>query len=162
MLPIKYLKGDILQANREGPIIIPHCCNDEGKWGRGFVVPLARKWPITKTEYRKWFLNEGVTPKPFALGEVQLVPVEDNTWVANLIGQRGIKYKDNPTPVRYEALAKGFEFISNFALYKKAEIHTIRLGCGLAGGEWEIVEQLLKDHFCAKDIQVTIFDLEKK
>jgi hypothetical protein len=66
------------------------CCNDEGGWGRGFVLALSRRWSEPERRYRAWARGEEDSA-PFALGQVQLVPVEESLWVANLIGQHGIR-----------------------------------------------------------------------
>ena len=32
--------------------IIPHICNDQGGWGRGFVLALSKKWKAPERAYR--------------------------------------------------------------------------------------------------------------
>lgn len=64
-----------------------HICNDIETWGKGFVLALSARWKEPEKQYREWFKSE----KYLALGQVQFVRVADNTWVANLIGQRDIR-----------------------------------------------------------------------
>ena len=33
-----------------------------------------------------------------------------------------------------------------------------RIGCGLAGGKWEIVENIIKDEFTKKGVEVYVYD----
>ncbi len=51
---ISYVVGDATALQGEGPKIIAHVCNDAGGWGKGFVLPLARRWPQTRTAYKTW------------------------------------------------------------------------------------------------------------
>jgi hypothetical protein len=34
-----------------------------------------------------------------------------------------------------------------------------RIGCGLAGGRWELVEPLVIGHLVRRDVAVTVYDL---
>ena len=83
-MSIQYRTGDATQPETDGPAIIVHCCNDNGGWGRGFVVAISKRWREPETAYRA--LTERV------LGAVELVPVTSTTgapwWVANIIGQQ--------------------------------------------------------------------------
>lgn len=42
-MPIHYITGDATIPIGEGKKIIAHVCNDIGAWGKGFVLPLAKK-----------------------------------------------------------------------------------------------------------------------
>ena len=156
MTPIRYLKGDATDPQAAGPKIIAHCCNDLGKWGAGFVLALSARWPQPETDYRAW-AKLGATGG-FALGAVRFVPVRADIVVANLIGQRGIKRGSKGPPIRYEALAAGLATVGDHALATGASVHMPRIGCGLAGGKWELVEPLIEQHLCAHGVAVTVYD----
>ncbi len=145
---ITYLKGDATKPSSLGNKIIIHCCNNKGKWGAGFVLALSRKWPRTKTTYLQNSLE---------LGTISLLQVEKEIYVANVIGQDG--YGRRGRYVKYEALRKGLGKVAIFATSNKASIHGPRLGSGLAGGEWTIIEAILEDVFIKDGINVTIYDL---
>jgi O-acetyl-ADP-ribose deacetylase (regulator of RNase III) len=153
---INYLKGDATKPLVEGNKIIVHICNDIGGWGAGFVLAVSKRWKAPEMDYRKWFKSN----KNFKLGEVEFVEVEQDLWVANLIGQHDI-YRDkkgNP-PIRYEAVEAGLYKIASFALEKKASIHMPRIGCGLAGGKWEQIEPIILNTLIQKNISVNVYDL---
>jgi len=152
---IEYLKGDATQPKTAGNKFIAHVCNDIGGWGAGFVVALSRRWPEPEAAYREWFRIQQPT---FALGEVQLVQVEDDLWVANMIGQRSIKGRSEGPPIRYEAIEDALEKLALLAQEKSASVHMPRIGCGLAGGKWERIEPLIQKTLCAKDLQVFVYD----
>jgi hypothetical protein len=41
-----------------------------------------------------------------------------------------------------------------------ASVHLPRIGCGLAGGRWELIEPLITATLCARDIATTVYDHE--
>jgi len=152
---INYVKGDATQPQASGNKIIAHVCNDIGNWGKGFVLALSARWPQPEQEYRKWFKSK----QNFALGVVQFVAVEENLWVANMIGQRNIKKdKQGNPPVRYDAIAKAFAQVAVFAKEKNASVHMPRIGCGLAGGTWDKMEPIITEELINKDIPVIVYD----
>lgn len=162
-MPITYVLGDATRPQGEGLKIIVHCCNDVGAWGAGFVVALSRRWPGPEEAYRRWFDERGPEAFRDLLGAVQLVPVEEDIWVANLIGQVGLrKGLDGAIPVRYDALARGFARIAGHAIENpdlKVSAHMPRLGCGLAGGSWDEVEPLVEKHLVEAGVPATVYDL---
>src|SRR6267154_2491317 len=97
MPSIQYVTGDATRPSGQGRKIIAHVCNDQGRWGKGFVRAISARWPESEKVYRAWF-DEKVG---FELGAVQFIEVEQETLVANMIGQHGIKDKDGVPPIRY-------------------------------------------------------------
>jgi O-acetyl-ADP-ribose deacetylase (regulator of RNase III) len=126
--------------------------------GKGFVLAVSKRWEEPKTEYRKWYAagKEG----GFALGGVQFVQVEPYIWVANMVGQRGIKRGSSGPPIRYEAVAACLQQVAAKARELDASVHMPRIGCGLAGGEWSEVEPLIQQHLVGAGVAVTVYDFE--
>jgi O-acetyl-ADP-ribose deacetylase (regulator of RNase III) len=154
-MDINYIKGDATNPTGNGNKIIVHICNDIGGWGKGFVMAISKRWKLPEQRYREWFK----TKDNFNLGQVQFVQVEEELWVANLIGQHKINKDENGNaPIRYEAILLGLEKVGQFANDKKATIHMPRIGCGLAGGTWDKIEPLINSSFTKKSIQVTVYD----
>jgi O-acetyl-ADP-ribose deacetylase (regulator of RNase III) len=89
-----------------------------------------------------------------------MVQVEKYMYVANMIGQKGIKTGSNGVPVRYEAIEKCFGKISHEALQINASIHMPRIGCGLAGGKWEEIEPIIERTCLQKNVEVYVYDFE--
>lgn len=131
-------------------------CNDIGGWGKGFVLALSKKWKVAEEAYRQWYRSQ----EGFSLGAVQFVKVADDIYVANMIGQQGI-YKDSKglPPIRYEAVRQCLKEVALFATKHEASVHMPRIGCGLAGGKWELIEEIIKEELIAKGIAVTVYDL---
>lgn len=153
---INYIKGDATSPQGDGNKIIAHICNDMGGWGRGFVLAISAKWSLPESSYRAW----SGSGSDFVLGNMQLVQVETDTWVANIIGQKGIKKdQEGLPPVRYEAIRSGLTKLCLEADRLSASVHMPRIGCGLAGGSWEMMEPIIAAELVNKGIAVTVYDL---
>lgn len=151
---IVYINGDATSPLAKGVKIIAHICNDIGGWGKGFVLAISAKWKEPEKQYRLWYNSK----ENFNLGEVQFVQVEQYIYVANMIGQKGIKTGSKGPPIRYEAVEKCLEKLSEKAVELNASIHMPRIGCGLAGGKWEKIESLINKNLIEKGIDVIVYD----
>lgn len=154
---LHYLTGDAAAPDTPGHKIIAHVCNDGGGWGKGFVRALSKRWKTPEQCYRAAFADR----RP-ALGDVQFVQVEDDITVANIIGQHGIRSARNktaPAPIRYEAVRAGLLVVARHAQTHQASVHMPRIGCGLAGGHWALIEPIINETLIAAGIQTWIYDL---
>ena len=157
-MPINYLKGDATNPVGAGNRIITHCCNDRGFWNAGFVKALSRRWSEPERSYRRW--AAGNSNVPFALGNVQFVKVETALCVANIIGQAGITKRNQTTPpIRYDAIRKGLITVRDLAFTYNASIHMPRMGARLAGGQWDLIAEIIESELCNYGLQVTVYDL---
>ena len=141
---LEYINGDAtypeLQIKWRKNIIIAHICNDIGRWGSGFVLAVSKRWKKPEKEY--YSICE------YNLGDVQYVNVEENITVANMIAQRSVRdytTKNYPPPIRYEMLRQCLVDVNNKAMYSEAEIHMPKIGAGLAGGDWNIIETIINE-----------------
>ena len=155
---ITYTKGDATRPQGEGPKIICHVCNDVGGWGAGFVLAISRRWKQPEQEYRAWYA--GRETNDFDLGAVQFVQVEPELWVANMVAQTGLRRTKAGPPLRYDALAVCLGHVASKANELGASVHMPRIGCGLAGGEWSLVEPLIVEHLGRRGVAVTVYDFE--
>jgi O-acetyl-ADP-ribose deacetylase (regulator of RNase III) len=156
MSGITYVRGDATVPSVKGVKVIAHVCNDIGGWGKGFVLAVSRRWPEPEAAYRAWHRDRAAND--FALGAVQLVQVERYVWVANMIGQRGIRTGSKGVPVRYEAVDTALGRLADRAAELNASVHMPRIGCGLAGGTWSRVEPLITGRLVERGIPVTVYD----
>lgn len=152
---IDYKNGDATTPENKGNKIIVHVCNDIGAWGKGFVMAISKRWKEPERSYRDWFK----TKDNFVLGQVQFVQVEDELWVANLIGQHKInKDEQGNAPIRYEAILSGLDKVGQYALENNMTVHMPRIGCGLAGGTWDKIEPIIQSTLTGRNISVTVYD----
>ncbi|MEV4505472.1 macro domain-containing protein [Streptomyces klenkii] len=156
---LAYVRGDATRPAGTGSKIIAHVCNDAGGWGKGFVLALSRRWPQPEAAYRQWHRDRATND--FALGATQLVQVDADLWLANMIGQHGIRSRTSTArPVRYEAIDQALTTLAAHATERNASVHMPRIGCGLAGGTWEEIEPLIIHRLIEQDVPVTVYDLE--
>lgn len=135
---INYIQGDATAPIGEDNKIIAHICNDKGGWGAGFVMALSKKWKEPETKYRN--------KKSYVLGTVDYVKVEDGLWVANMIAQHNTGRDENgDIPLRYTALVHCLINLNVMAEHLNASIHLPKIGSGLAGGDWKIIEQIIRE-----------------
>jgi O-acetyl-ADP-ribose deacetylase (regulator of RNase III) len=156
MTDIRFLKGDATSPQAKGHKVIAHICNDLGKWGQGFVMALSARWPEPERAYRAW--HRGRAANDFGLEAVLLVPVEPYVWVANMVAQHGVRGGTRTPPIRYDAVEECLAKLAVKALELGASVHMPRIGCGLAGGKWEVIEPLIVKTLCRSDVPVTVYD----
>ncbi len=154
---IKYVVGDATEPQGDGRKIIAHVCNDQGVWGAGFVLALSKKSCIPEVRYRLW---AGICGRrTFKLGNIQVVPFDTDIRVANMIAQHGLSKKDGVPPIRYIFLSNCLLKLERVCRDTGETIHMPRIGCGLAGGDWSRVSQLIQHFLCDRGVAVTVYDL---
>lgn len=135
---ITYLKGDATNPQGDGVKIIPHICNNIGVWGAGFVLALSKRWKEPEESYRN---NQN-----HHLTNVEFIQVENDIIVANMIAQRGVGKRINgKPPISYGALRVCLNDVNDYAKTKNASIHMPKIGSGLAGGDWNVIEKIIKE-----------------
>jgi O-acetyl-ADP-ribose deacetylase (regulator of RNase III) len=154
--PLTIIKGDATCPQAKGRKVIGHLCNDLGGWGKGFVLAISRRWPEPERDYREWHRHRA--GNDFGLGATRLVRVAPDMWVANMVGQRGIRRGSAGPPIRYGAVERCLSALGDRVEELGASVHLPRIGCGLAGGTWQRVEPLILRTLCARDIPVTVYD----
>jgi O-acetyl-ADP-ribose deacetylase (regulator of RNase III) len=155
-MAIHYLKGDATVPQARGKKIIAHICNDLGGWGKGFVLALSKRWKEPEADYRKWHKDRD----GFELGAVKFAEVEPTIWIANMIGQHGMKTGSKGPPIRYEAVESCLQKVAAKAKELGATVHMPRIGCGLAGGKWEKIEPIIERTLIDTGIDVYVYDFE--
>lgn len=160
--------GDATQpavSIESGGVIICHVCNDIGLWGKGFVVPLGKKYPQAKESYL-----EKHDTNNLRLGETDIVHVSKtdsgkDIYVANMVAQHRVRSKREPTyvPFRLEAFQSCLNTVYQFAASQspKLEIAGPMMGSGLAGGNWHEIERELQIRAEVWGVVTTIYKLEE-
>ncbi len=157
LMRITYITGDATKPVGDKPIILAHICNDVGGWGAGFVLAISKRWETPESEFYAWYERK----QDFALGNVQFVTVEDGLLVANMIGQHDIYPVDGVPPIRYDAVQKCLSKVRKKAESLGATIHMPKIGAGLAGGDWAVIEEIIQEELCNNGISVTVYTLPK-
>jgi O-acetyl-ADP-ribose deacetylase (regulator of RNase III) len=159
---IKIVEGDILQAAED---IIGHQVNCKGVMGAGLAKQIKNKYPNVYEEYVhliKWAKEEykrGHSKTDRLLSACQFVDTPDNKTIANIFGQEG--YGRGSIQTDYVALKKSLwsikETVTNpyNTLHNKTVALPYGIGCGLAGGDWNIVHSIIAEVF--SDYEVTLY-----
>ena len=137
---MKKLKGNLLHI-KEG--IICHQVNCMGKMGAGLALQIRKAYPEAYDTYMRDY-REG----NLKLGFTRLVKVTNYLAVANLCGQ--YYYGRDKCYTDYGALRTCLRFIYELKCLRNDTIDVpiyvpIGMGCSLAGGKWEIVEQIVNE-----------------
>lgn len=145
-MAIKYVKGDLLEANHS---LIVHQVNCQGVMGSGVALAIKNKYPVVYDEYMRNCAESSVFLYKL-LGTVQFIEVSDGKEICNLFGQdRFLPRTKRHTS--YDALVNGFEQIKKV---HKGDIAMPKIGCGLGGGDWKIVSAIIKSVFDDRDVYV--------
>ena len=154
--PLRIVQGDATGPQARGPKLIAHLGNDQGGWGKGFVLAVSRRRPEPEQDYRRW--HRGRAGNDFGLGAVRVVPVRPDIRVATMIGQHGMRRGSAGPPIRYDAVERCLATLAEQALELRASVHMPRIGCGLAGGTWQRIGPMVEAALSARDIPVTVYD----
>lgn len=158
---IEYKVGDATDPElpENGTSVIAHIVNDKGGWGAGFSGALSKRYPVVEKIYRQ-YAEKG----ELELGKNIYVGISKDLFVVNMIAQHHWRpYVDQP--IRYEALADCLTSLHKMSrrMYF-TQIFMPRIGAGLAGGDWSIIEEMINktfsDNISGIDyIPVTVYDL---
>lgn len=171
---INIINGDIFnfitqyisQGNNGTSIIVPHVCNNIDLFDAGFAGAVAKKYPLVKNNYHMLganFLKNNLGYTQFV--EVKKDPVYEHKLIfANMIAQNGVISSHNQRPLNYFALCKSMSMVkkyimNNFEKDNRVQLHCPRFGCGLAGGDWKLITNLIEDIWT--DIPVFVYNFKK-
>ena len=165
---IKTINKDILTVDKG---VIVHSVNCIGGVG-GLAGAIARKWPKNASEYITHIKRQKLPI--MLLGSVFEVNVAHNVIVANLFGQNNVGTNERQT--EYSALIAGFKRIASTHFegndketisfcgigHEKVYIDLYeiyipyKIGCGLGGADWSIVEEIIHKVFDSSHFNVYI------
>jgi len=167
---IKLIKGNIIDALANTDIdIFAHGVNCRGGFGSGLAGEIARRLPKVRNEY----IAKHKSKHPWTLGATQTVQIQTNniingdpysqtSYIMNCATQRDYGRDPQSQPngmyCHYEAIdvcmreyhefCKGHELIPGLPY----------IGCGLAGGDWNIVQRIIEEIF--NDMTICVYYLK--
>ena len=136
-MTLEYRKGDLFSVT-EG--IIAHGCNAQGVMGSGVARIVRERYPDVYTRYVSYH-----NKYKLELGEVQVVQVYDYSclYIANMITQEF--YGRNKREVSYDAINECFAKLMTRNM-RGLTINIPKIGAGLGGGDWNIIEAIIKSN----------------
>lgn len=155
---VKEKCGDLLVQPVD---IIAHQTNCVGKMNAGIAKQIKDKL-LTTEEFDK-YVRYCDKNGEYALGTVQILKANDGREIANCFGENVPTEEGIDT--NYEALRKSLKKVRDYADEKGLKVGIPGLlGCGLAGGDWNIVREMLYDFFGDSndpDIIICYFDKDE-
>lgn len=147
---IKYITGDLLASDAD---FIAHGCNAVGGFGSGVAGQIAKQFPRVKHAYIERHHTLG-----HELGDVHFVYRGDKPgkYIVNCITQQEYYPRDR-VHADYEAIETCMRKVKDYANGRTIAIP--KIGCGLAGGSWKIVEKILNKIF--SDREILVYTLEE-
>jgi O-acetyl-ADP-ribose deacetylase (regulator of RNase III) len=136
--------------------IIIHQCNCLKKWGGGIVIPMKMYYPGAykadlDTEYAD---KNKLGTYTFWTG--LSIHKDKNITVVNVYGQFG--YGIDRIRTDYDLLKKALIKVNKD--FPKGTIGMPKIGCGLAGGDWDVVSKIIEESFPNR--KITIYEPKNK
>ena len=156
---IKIVDGDLLQANVP---LIAHQTNCLGVMGAGIAKVIKNKWPNVYTQYKDFCKDFNYSRGLLGLSQICKTKDTPIKYVANLFGE--YSYTESATP--YENRHTNYYALEIALLALKADciaygIKEIgipyKLGCGLAGGNWDNVVYPILQKLFENNPEITLY-----
>jgi len=148
---ITYITGDLVR-DAEQFDVIGHCCNCFNTMGSGIAPQIKAKFPEAYAVD-----NATVKGDKSKLGTITYT---ENTTpiIVNIYGQYDYTgRRRNEMDLDYNALRSGLRLMKQKFTGKRFALP--KLGAGLAGGDWTVIERILQEEFAGE--YVTIVNYEK-
>jgi len=157
----KTIIGNIFDCKEN---IIVHQVNMKKKMGSGIAKQIRERFPNVYESYMK---HDG------ELGEVYIVPVNVEVseglhvrkFIANMYSQNNYGY-DGMQYTNYDAMRKAFNDLayhmteSNNCGNNMSLAIPYGIGCGLGGGDWDVVSEIIYDELY--NVEYRIYKLNKR
>jgi O-acetyl-ADP-ribose deacetylase (regulator of RNase III) len=155
---IEYRKGDMFADNHE---IIVHGVNCQGVMGSGIAKIIRQKYPWSYDAYKEYCNTK--TPENL-LGTNKHCSQENSVLIVHCFTQLNYGL-ENKRYVSYDAIddcmkslarAMVFKGISGYII-SKIPIAMPKIGSGLGGGNWNVIEAIINDRL--RDLNVIVYEL---
>ena len=139
---VKYIKGNLLGH----PFQIAHGVNCQGVMGSGVALAIKNKYPNHFNDYINAVkLNRGISSD--LLGKITDDPSKEDKilgmFTQDFYGKDGKRY------VNYAAIGSAFREVSDYLSGDPDDsfcpLGIPKIGAGLGGGDWNIIEQIIND-----------------
>ena len=132
---IRYIQGDLLASNLK---VIAHGCNCRGAFGAGIARQIRITYPNV---YEVYNLKHRVLG--LELGSILPVRTLDGRIVVNCMTQQDCG-NDGRVYLDYDALDRCMAAINDHVEnWGETEVGMPKIGAGLAGGDWDRIEQII-------------------
>lgn len=141
-----------------GTHFILHGCNSRGVMGSGFAKELRNRYPGAYDAYRSQY---DITGLQLGTNVMYLIP-ETDIIIVNCITQQNYGH-DGRKYVSYDAIDSCTKTLYNLVQSEietdEVNFHFPLLGAGLAGGDWNIISNIIDTNLSHKSINKTLYIL---
>lgn len=142
--------GNALDELDNGNIdVLVHGCNTFHTMGAGIARQIASRYPQTLEADKKTIRGDRGKLGTFSMAKTE------NGFIVNAYTQHGFGGGFGPN-VDYEAIKECFEKIA--IAFNGLTIGFPLIGCGLAGGRWDIVEPLINQALIGQIAKLIVFN----
>lgn len=149
---MKVINKDIFESNAD---IILHQVNCKGVMGIGIARQIRDRFPQVYIQYKNMCDSfKGTGRSSDLLGRADFVRLDNENigWVGNLFAQDG--YGHDKCYTDYHALRMCMRKVNQKFAGMNVAI-PYRIGCGLGGGDWEVVLNIIEEELV--DCNVTLY-----
>lgn len=149
---IFYKTGNLMEAEED---FIAHGCNAQGVMGSGVAKTIRETFPKAFELYYNQFINSGLE-----LGS-NVTIFDNGKTIINMITQEF--YGTEKRQINYGALSKCFDdalrTLADIGIGKNLRLAIPRIGAGLGGGDWTIIEEIISFYSEFHNVDVVVYDL---
>lgn len=145
---IKYIKGDLVRDAERDFDVISHGCNCYCTMGAGIALGVKIKWPEAYAVDRASSFADKDKLGTYTKWS------NDNITVVNMYTQWD--YKGSSVNADYDAIRNCMKAVKSEFSGKKIGMPLI--GAGLAGGDWNIIEQIIEEELQGEDVTIVIWE----
>ena len=153
-MKIIYRKGDLLECEEK---VVVHGCNAQGVMGAGVARAIKEKHFRAYTQYKREVVaNQKYNKTGISLLGKVIWAVCGDKVIGNAITQEFY----GRAPIRYcsyDAIRKCMQHINQYIREEGGSVAMPRIGAGLAGGDWEIISQIIEEE--STNFQPVVYEL---
>ena len=156
---VKYIKGDVLKCEAT---LVAHQVNVFGVMGGGIAAAI---WPLLTPEsqraYEEKCQHDINCPMAEWMGSIQIMQTtREGLEICNLFTQLPSPAPGSSCVTAYGYLWQALDTLRVYAVLNDYDIVAVpaRIGCGIAGGDWDKVQRIIHEVYDDSGITMLIVD----
>lgn len=156
---VKYSKGDVLNCKAT---LVAHQVNAFGVMGGGIAAAI---WPLLTPESQNAYVEKcrhnAKLPVTEWMGSIQILDTKrEELKICNLFTQFPASVDGSFDLTAYNYLRQALDLLRVYAVFNDYDIVGVpaRIGCGIAGGDWDKVQRIIHDVYDDSGITMLIVD----
>lgn len=148
------IKGDLIKFAKEGHFdVIGHGCNCFCTMEAGLALQMVKAFGTDQGDLEQ-LIFKGEKSK---LGNIEILKRRNNNDERLFIVNMYTQYKPGKD-LSYKALLNTLQELNR--VFANQHIGLPQIGCGIAGGDWEVVSKLIRNNLKDCKVTIVIYDLK--